>query len=61
MDPKYKDFQLDQPNFIEFCRYFRVVKGELKNQNRPENIVVICYPNSRYALPNTIQRFVEAT
>jgi len=46
-DARYKDFNLHQPNFIEFCRQFKLVKGVLRRQTNPNKIVIITFPSPR--------------
>lgn len=41
------DWDLDQPNFIEFCKNFRVQNGVLKKQTDIHRLVVVTFPNVR--------------
>ncbi len=41
------DWDLDQPNFIEFCKNFRVLNGVLKKQTDIHRLVVVTFPNVR--------------
>lgn len=52
--PVYAAFQLLQPNLIEFCRQFLLVRGKLQKQPKPQKVVVLTYPNYKRA-PNTPQ------
>jgi hypothetical protein len=35
-------------NFIEFVRFFKIVKNEIKLRESPETVVVTMYPRIRY-------------
>ncbi|EFX60656.1 hypothetical protein DAPPUDRAFT_276302 [Daphnia pulex] len=43
----YPNWNLDQPNFIEFCRHFTVVKGNLRNNPNPDKTTVLTFPVHR--------------
>ncbi|XP_046642682.1 uncharacterized protein LOC124327729 [Daphnia pulicaria] len=43
----YPNWNLDQPNFIEFCRHFTVVKGNLRNNPKPDKTIVLTFPVHR--------------
>ncbi|EFX67727.1 hypothetical protein DAPPUDRAFT_330752 [Daphnia pulex] len=40
----YPNWNLDQPNFIEFCRHFTVVKGNLRTNPNPDKTIVLTFP-----------------
>jgi len=44
-EKRYPDsWDLLQPNFVEFCRHFQVVKGQLRLRKDPPNVVVKTFP-----------------
>ncbi len=43
----YPTWNLAQPNFIEFCRHFTVVKGNLRTNPNPDKTIVLTFPVHR--------------
>ena len=45
----YPALDLNQPNLLEFCKQFVLVKGELRSNKDADKTIVITFPNFRYA------------
>ncbi|MFO0089655.1 MAG: ATP-dependent RecD-like DNA helicase, partial [bacterium] len=49
LQESHPTLDLDQPNLIEFCKQFVLVKGELRKNPDADKTIVITFPNFRYA------------